>query len=59
MHAKTGVERGLKSTGTPVEVMGIMIGRPDMEDHEAMLVTDVRAGGPGDAARRLPPVQPA
>uniref|UniRef100_A0A7S1XT06 COP9 signalosome complex subunit 5 n=1 Tax=Phaeomonas parva TaxID=124430 RepID=A0A7S1XT06_9STRA len=41
MHAISGVERGIKTGGVPVEIMGLMIGRPDPEDPTRLVVTDV------------------
>lgn len=41
MHACSGVERGMKAGGKPVEVMGLMIGRPDAESPNTLVVTDV------------------
>lgn len=47
MHAKAGVEQGLRKIGTPVEVMGMLVGRPDLKDRDAMIVSDVRSGTMG------------
>ena len=42
MHACAGVERGMKAPGgKPVEVMGLMIGRPDADSPNTLVVTDV------------------
>ncbi|KAM3569465.1 hypothetical protein VYU27_008432, partial [Nannochloropsis oceanica] len=42
MHACGGVEKGMKAPGgKPVEVMGLMIGRPDVESPNTLVVTDV------------------
>mmetsp|Transcript_28606 Transcript_28606/g.37471 ORF Transcript_28606/g.37471 Transcript_28606/m.37471 type:complete len:386 (-) Transcript_28606:401-1558(-) len=42
MHANSGVDKGMKSGGgKPVEVMGLMLGRPDTEIPNALIVTDV------------------
>lgn len=43
MHANSGVEKGLAGGGQPVEVMGLMLGRPDTEANDTLIVTDVRA----------------
>mmetsp|Transcript_5623 Transcript_5623/g.6455 ORF Transcript_5623/g.6455 Transcript_5623/m.6455 type:complete len:386 (-) Transcript_5623:139-1296(-) len=41
-HAVSGVEKGMKSPGgKPVEVMGLMLGRPHLENHDTLIVTDV------------------
>ncbi|CAM9755852.1 unnamed protein product [Chrysoparadoxa australica] len=41
MHANSGVDKGIKKGGKPVEVMGMMIGRPDTEALNCLVVTDV------------------
>jgi COP9 signalosome complex subunit 5 len=42
MHCQSGVEKGIKKGGNPVEVMGLMMGRPDhQEPHTTLIVTDV------------------
>lgn len=41
MHANSGVEKGMAAGGKPVEIMGMMIGRPDTETPNALIVTDV------------------
>ncbi|CAM9638719.1 unnamed protein product, partial [Heterosigma akashiwo] len=39
MHANSGVEKGMKSGGgKPVEVMGLMLGRPDTRQPRALVV---------------------
>jgi COP9 signalosome complex subunit 5 len=43
MHANSGVEKGIAAGGKPVEVMGMLMGRPDTENHRALIVTDVFA----------------
>ncbi|KAG5185577.1 COP9 signalosome complex subunit 5A [Tribonema minus] len=40
MHANSGVEKGIKKGGKPVEIMGLLLGRPDMEAR-SLVVTDV------------------
>jgi hypothetical protein len=45
MHSCSGVERGMKSGGKPVEVMGLIMGRCDTESPTTLVVTDV-SGGP-------------
>jgi COP9 signalosome complex subunit 5 len=42
MHAQSGVEKGIATGGTPVEVMGLMLGRPHTDPSvRALVVTDV------------------
>lgn len=41
MHANSGVDKGMAAGGKPVEIMGMMLGRPDTETPEALIVTDV------------------
>ncbi len=41
MHAYSGVEKGIKGGGRPVEVMGMLVGRPDTENVHSLIVTDV------------------
>jgi COP9 signalosome complex subunit 5 len=40
MHANSGVDKGIKKGGKPVEVMGMLLGRPDTEAR-SLIVTDV------------------
>ncbi|TMW68792.1 hypothetical protein Poli38472_006260 [Pythium oligandrum] len=45
-HAHSGVEKGIKNGGKPVEIMGLMLGRPstgtdrDVGDAQTLIVTD-------------------
>jgi len=41
MHSNSGVEKGMKAGGKPVEVMGLILGRPDTEQLTTLVVTDV------------------
>lgn len=42
LHSNSGVEKGMAGAGgKPVEVMGLMLGRPDYEQHGSLIVTDV------------------
>jgi len=41
MHCHSGVEKGIKKGGNPIEVMGLMMGRPDPEAPRQLIVTDV------------------
>lgn len=43
MHGQQGVEKGVKQNGKPVEVMGLLLGRPDTEDCNTLIVTDAQA----------------
>lgn len=39
-HGQSGVEKGVKKGGKPIEVMGLLLGRPDTEDQHSMIITD-------------------
>lgn len=43
MHGQQGVEKGIKQNGKPVEVMGLLLGRPDTEDLNSLIITDCYA----------------
>lgn len=43
MHGQSGVDNGIKSNGKPIEVMGLLLGRPDVEDNQCMIITDAQA----------------
>ena len=43
MHGQSGVDKGIKKSGKPVEVMGILIGRPDTEDPHSLIISDAYA----------------
>lgn len=43
MHGQQGVEKGVKQNGKPVEVMGLLLGRPDTEDLDCLIITDAQA----------------
>jgi COP9 signalosome complex subunit 5 len=43
MHGQSGVEKGIKANGKPVEVMGLLLGRPDTEDSRALVISDAQA----------------
>ena len=51
MHAHSGVEKGMKKGGKPIEIMGMMVGRIDTDNENTVLVTDVRHA----AVSRRPP----
>lgn len=40
MHAYSGCEKGIKEGGKPIEVMGLMLGRPHTEEPTTLVVTD-------------------
>ena len=40
-HCHSGVEKGLRKGGNPIEVMGLMLGRPDPDATTTLVVTDV------------------
>ena len=41
MHCHSGVEKGVKKGGSPIEVMGLMLGRPDPDTPRTLVITDV------------------
>mmetsp|Transcript_54515 Transcript_54515/g.81191 ORF Transcript_54515/g.81191 Transcript_54515/m.81191 type:complete len:404 (+) Transcript_54515:124-1335(+) len=40
MHCHSGVEKGMKKGGNPIEVMGLLLGRPDPDTPKQLVVTD-------------------
>lgn len=40
MHCHSGVTKGLSKGGNPIEVMGMLLGRPDPTSPETLVVTD-------------------
>eukprot|EP00984_Skeletonema_dohrnii_P012665 scaffold5166_cov102-Skeletonema_dohrnii-CCMP3373.AAC.5 len=40
-HCHSGVEKGVKKGGNPIEVMGLLLGRPDPNTPKTLVVTDV------------------
>jgi COP9 signalosome complex subunit 5 len=40
MHCQSGVEKGISKGGNPIEVMGMLLGRPDPTTPETLIVTD-------------------
>eukprot|EP00574_Skeletonema_japonicum_P003582 CAMPEP_0201714266 /NCGR_PEP_ID=MMETSP0593-20130828/823_1 /ASSEMBLY_ACC=CAM_ASM_000672 /TAXON_ID=267983 /ORGANISM="Skeletonema japonicum, Strain CCMP2506" /LENGTH=428 /DNA_ID=CAMNT_0048203531 /DNA_START=15 /DNA_END=1301 /DNA_ORIENTATION=+ len=40
-HCHSGVEKGVKKGGNPIEVMGLLLGRPDPQTPHTLVVTDV------------------
>lgn len=55
MHANSGVEKGMAAGGKPVEIMGMMLGRPDTETPQALIVTDVSASPDGNSVFHVSP----
>ena len=41
MHTYSGCEKGMREGGKPLEVMGMMLGRPHTEQLDTLVVTDV------------------
>lgn len=42
-HGQNGVEKGVRENGKPVEVMGLLLGRPDVEDPQSIIISDAQA----------------
>ena len=40
---KLGVDKGIKKGGKPIEVMGLLLGRPDLEDPHCIIISDAQA----------------
>ncbi|GMI60294.1 hypothetical protein ScalyP_jg10107 [Parmales sp. scaly parma] len=40
-HCQSGVEKGIRQGGKPIEVMGLVQGRPDTENPGRIIITDV------------------
>jgi COP9 signalosome complex subunit 5 len=40
MHCQSGVNKGIKKGGNPIEVMGMLLGRPDPNTPKTLVVTD-------------------
>ena len=41
-HGQSGVEKGTKKSGKPIEVMGLLVGRPDTEDPHCLIISDAQ-----------------
>ena len=39
-HAQSGVDKGVSRGSNPIEVMGLLVGRMDVEDPQCFVVTD-------------------
>ena len=42
MHGQSGVERGIKQNGKPIEIMGLLLGRPNPDDPHAIIISDAQ-----------------
>ena len=42
MHGQSGVERGIKINGKPVEVMGLLLGHPSTDDPTMIIISDAQ-----------------
>ena len=40
LHAKQGVDEGIKENGVPVEVMGCLVGYADIDEPGFVVITD-------------------
>lgn len=40
MHGQQGVEKGIRKAGKPIEVMGLLMGRPDVDNPHNLIITD-------------------
>lgn len=43
LHGQQGVEKGIKKSGKPIEVMGLLLGRPDTDDNTSIIISDAQA----------------
>ena len=41
-HCQSGVDKGIKNNGNPIEVMGFLLGHPDSEDPHAFIISDAQ-----------------
>ena len=41
VHCQAGVEKGIKKGGRPIEVMGMLLGRPEPSTPQTLVITDV------------------
>jgi COP9 signalosome complex subunit 5 len=39
-HGQQGVEKGTAKSGKPIEVMGLLLGRPDTQDLQSLVISD-------------------
>ena len=40
MHCQSGVKKGIDKGGNPIEVMGLLMGRPDSDTPKTLVITD-------------------
>lgn len=40
MHGQQGVDKGINKSGKPIEVMGLLLGRPDTEGSQSFIISD-------------------
>lgn len=40
MHCQSGVDKGISKGGNPIEVMGLLMGRPDHDTPKTLVITD-------------------
>ena len=40
MHAQSGVDKGVNRGSNPIEVMGLLLGRMDIDDPHCLIVSD-------------------
>ena len=40
MHAQTGVDKGIAQGSNPIEVMGLLVGRIDIDDLNSLIILD-------------------
>lgn len=41
-HGQSGVDKGFSKGGKPIEVMGMLLGRPDTQDPQCIIITDAQ-----------------
>jgi COP9 signalosome complex subunit 5 len=41
-HGQSGVDKGIAKGGKPIEVMGMLLGRPDTQDPHCIIITDAQ-----------------
>ncbi len=42
MHGQSGVDKGVSKGGNPIEVMGLLVGRPDVVDPHTLVISDAQ-----------------
>ena len=43
LHGQQGVDKGIQKSGKPIEVMGLLLGRPDVNDPTCIIISDSQA----------------